>query len=151
MGFVDEKRLERFLENCPSIEKEIVNSGIILIKFWLEVGMEEQDRRIAARITDPLRQWKLSPMDVESYGRWYDYSRARDAMLKHTDSKHAPWIVVRSDDKRRARLNCLTHILKTIPYEKISRPKVKLPKRSKKGAYDDQTSLKDRKLVAARY
>ena len=151
MGFVDEKQLKRFLENCPSIEKEFVTSGVILIKFWLEVGMEEQDRRIAARMTDPLRQWKLSPMDVESYGRWYDYSRARDDMLKHTDSKHAPWIVVRSDDKRRARLNCLSHILKTIGYEKIRRPKVKLPKRSNKGAYDDQAALKGRKFVAARY
>jgi polyphosphate kinase len=151
MGFVDEKRLERFLENCPSIEKEIVNSGIILIKFWLEVGMEEQDRRIAARIADPLRRWKLSPMDVESYGRWYDYSRARDDMLKKTDSKHAPWFIVRSDDKRRARLNCLSHILKTIPYKKTSWPKVKLPKRSKQEAYDDQASLKGRRFIPAPY
>ena len=100
MGFVDEKLCEHFLKNIPVFEREIINSGIILIKLWLEVGMEEQDRRFAARIFDPLRQWKLSPMDLESYGRWYDYSRARDAMLKHTDSKNAPWFIVRSDDKR---------------------------------------------------
>jgi polyphosphate kinase 2 len=151
MGFVDEKLIERFLENCPAVEREFVSSGIILIKFWLEVGMDEQDKRINARITDPLRQWKLSPMDVDSYGRWYDYSRARDNMLKHTDTKHAPWIIVRSDDKKRARLNCIAHILNTIPYKKIKKPKVKLPKRSHKGAYDDQTSLKGRNYVTARY
>ena len=151
MGFVDEKQIERFLQNCPAVEKEVVNSGIILIKIWLEVGQEEQDRRFAARILDPLRQWKLSPMDLDSYGRWYDYSRARDAMFRFTDSKHAPWFIVRSDDKRRARLNCIAHILKAIPYKKIHRPKVELPKRSKKGAYDDQTSLKGRHFVATRY
>jgi len=151
MGFVDEEVCERFLKNIPVFEKEIINSGIILIKVWLEVGMEEQDRRFAARIFDPLRQWKLSPMDLESYGRWYDYSRARDAMLKHTDSKNAPWFIVRSDDKRRGRLNCIAHILKAIPYKKIHRPKVKLPKRSKKGAYDDQAPLKGRHFVTSRY
>jgi polyphosphate kinase len=131
MGFVDGKLCEHFLKNIPVFEREIINSGIILLKLWLEVGMEEQDKRFAARIFDPLRQWKLSPMDLESYGRWYDYSRARDAMLKHTDSKDAPWFIVRSDDKRRGRLNCIAHILKTIPYKKIHRPKVKVPKRSK--------------------
>src|SRR5262245_30380684 len=151
MGFVDEKLCERFLELCPSIEREIIDGGIILIKFWLEVGMEEQDRRFAARISDPLRQWKLSPMDLESYGRWYDYSRARDAMLNHTDSKNAPWFIVRSDDKRSGRLNCIAHILKTIPYKKIHRAKVRLPKRSKKDAYDDQATLKGRRFVATRY
>jgi len=151
MGFVDEKVCERFLKNCPGVEKEITNSGIILIKFWLEVRMDEQDKRFEARTSDPLRQWKLSPMDVESYGRWYDYSRARDAMLKHSDSKHAPWFIVRSDDQRRARLNCIAHILKTIPYKKIRREKVKMPKRSKKGAYDDQAPLKGRHFVATQY
>ena len=151
MGFVDEKLCERFLKLCPSIEREIVDAGIVLIKFWLEVGMEEQDRRFAARMFDPLRQWKLSPMDVESYGRWYAYSRARDAMLTCTDSKHAPWFIVRSDDKRRARLNCIGHILNTIPYKKISRPTVKLRKRSKKGAYDDQAALKGRHFVNTLY
>jgi len=151
MGFIDEKLCEHFLKNIPVFESEVINSGIILIKLWLEVGMEEQDRRFAARIFDPLRQWKLSPMDLKSYGHWYDYSRARDAMLKHTDSKAAPWVLVRSDDRLRGRLNCIAHILKTIPYKKIHRPTVKLPKRSKKGAYDDQTPLKGRHFVAARY
>jgi polyphosphate kinase 2 len=151
MGFVDKNVCERFLELCPAVEREIIGNGIILIKLWLEVSMEEQDRRFAARIFDPLRQWKLSPMDLESYGRWYDYSRARDAMLQYTDSKHAPWFIVRSDDKRRARLNCIAHILNTVPYKKIRRPTVKLKKRSKQGAYDDQTSLKGRHFVDTLY
>jgi polyphosphate kinase len=151
MGFVDRKVCERFLELCPPVEREIVDSGIILIKFWLEVSMEEQDRRFAARIFDPLRQWKLSPMDLESYGRWYDYSRARDAMLQQTDSKHAPWFIVRSDDKRRARLNCIAHILDKVPYKKMRRPAVKLKKRSKQGAYDDQAALKGRHFVNTLY
>jgi polyphosphate kinase 2 len=151
MGFVDDKLYARFLELCPEIENYIVEAGIRLIKIWLEVGMEEQSQRFAARIDDPMRQWKLSPMDVESYTRWYDYSRARDAMLKATDSKHAPWVIVRSDDKRRARLNCISHILNTIPYKKIKNQKVKLPARSSKGKYDDQATLKGRHFVAERY
>ncbi|MBX9844847.1 MAG: polyphosphate kinase 2 [Xanthobacteraceae bacterium] len=151
MGFVDDRRYARFLELCPEIENYIIEAGIKLIKIWLEVGMEEQSRRFAARIDDPLRQWKLSPMDVESYTRWYDYSRARDTMLKATDSKHSPWVIVRSDDKRRARLNCISHILNTVPYKKVKRAKVKLPPRSDKGAYDDQASLKGRRFVAERY
>jgi polyphosphate kinase 2 (PPK2 family) len=113
--------------------------------------MEEQDRRFTARIFDPLRQWKLSPMDIKSYQRWYDYSRARDAMLRYTDNKHAPWFIVRSDDKRRARLNCIAHILNTVPHKKIRRPTVKLPKRSKKGAYDDQATLRGRHFVDSLY
>lgn len=151
MGFVKDAQYNRFLELCPQIEQYIIDAGIILIKVWLEVGMDEQERRFAARVNDPLRQWKLSPMDVESYNRWYSYSRARDAMLKATDSKHAPWTIVRTDDKRRGRLNCISHILKTIPYKKIHRPKVKLPKRSNEGAYDDQASLKNRRFVADRF
>jgi polyphosphate kinase 2 len=151
MGFVDEKQYTRFLELCPEIEKYIVGAGIKLIKIWLEVGMNEQEKRFAARIDDPLRQWKLSPMDVESYARWYDYSRARDTMLKATDSKDAPWVIVRSDDKRRARLNCISHILSSIPYKKVRTPKVKLPPRSSKGAYDDQKTLNGRHFVAERY
>jgi polyphosphate kinase 2 len=147
MGFASAKEVERFLGLCPQIEKYIVDAGIILIKFWLEVGMEEQERRFLARINDPLRQWKLSPMDLESYGRWYDYSRARDAMLKATDVAYAPWHIVRSDNKRQARLNCISRILELIPYKKISRPKVKLPKRSTKNAYDDQASLRGRNFV----
>ncbi len=123
----------------------------MLIKFWLEVGKEEQERRFAARINDPLRQWKLSPMDVESYPRWYDYSRARDLMLEMTDTEHAPWYIVRSDDKRRARLNCIRYLLSLIPYKKVPRPKVKLPKRSNKHRYDDTASLKGRRFVAEKY
>jgi polyphosphate kinase len=151
MGFCTEEQHRRFLQLCPEIERYMVEGGIQLIKVWLEVGQDEQERRFAARIEDPLRQWKLSPMDVESYRRWYDYSRARDMMLKATDRRHAPWHVVRSDDKRRARLNCISHILKVIPYKKVSHPKVNLPKRSDKGKYDDQASLKGMKFVAERY
>ena len=151
MGFVDDDRYKNFLKHCPEIEGHIVNAGITLIKVWLEVGMKEQERRFAARVEDPLRQWKLSPMDVELYTRWYGYSRARDEMLKMTDSKHAPWFIVRTDDKRRGRLNCISHILKTVPYNKVKKPKIKLPLRSDKGAYDDQSSLKGRRFVKERY
>ena len=151
MGFCSPEEHKRFLALCPQIEKYIVEAGIILIKVWLEVGMEEQEKRFAARIDDPLRQWKLSPMDVQSFDRWYDYSRARDMMFKATNSKHAPWYVIRSDDKRLARLNVISHILETIPYKKLSRDKVKLPKRSHKGRYDDQASLRRMKFVEERY
>ena len=151
MGFCSPEQTRHFLELCPPVEKYIVDAGIILIKIWLEVGQDEQERRFAARINDPLRQWKLSPMDLESYRRWYDYSRARDTMLEATDSKHAPWYIVRSDDKRRARLNCIAHILRLIPYKKVQRTKVKLPKRSDKGKYDDQAPLKGRKFVPEKY
>jgi polyphosphate kinase len=151
MGFCTEERHRRFLELCPQTEKYIVDGGIMLIKVWLEVGQEEQQRRFSARINDPLRQWKLSPMDIESYRRWYDYSRARDMMLEKTDSKHAPWHIVRSDDKRRARLNCIAHILRSIPYKKVPHTKVKLPKRAGKGRYDDQSTLKGRNFVRETY
>jgi polyphosphate kinase len=151
MGFVDEKQHRRFLELCPQVEKYIVDGGVLLIKIWLEVGMEEQERRFSARITDPLRQWKLSPMDIQSYGRWYAYSRARDMMLAATDSKLAPWYIVRSDDKRRARLNCISHILSMIPHKRIRQEEVVLPKRSIKGEYDDQAPLKGKRFVAERY
>jgi polyphosphate kinase 2 len=151
MGFCTKEQHRRFLSLCPQMEKYIVDAGIRLIKIWLEVGEDEQERRFAARIDDPLRQWKLSPMDIASYGRWYDYSRARDMMLEATDSEHAPWHIVRSNDKRRARLNGISHILSLIPYKKIPRTKVKLPKRSSKGRYDDQASLKGRKFVAESY
>jgi polyphosphate kinase 2 (PPK2 family) len=132
------------------MEKYIMDAGIILIKIWLEVGMEEQERRFKARIDDPLRQWKLSPMDIESFQRWYDYSRARDMMFKATSSKHAPWNVVHSDDKRRARLNCIAHLLKTIPHKKVSRDRVQLPERSDRGRYNDK-ALRGVKFVAERY
>jgi polyphosphate kinase len=151
MGFCTEQEHKRFLDLCPPIEKFMVDGGILLIKIWLEVGQEEQERRFRARIEDPLRQWKLSPMDIESYQRWYDYSRARDLMLKTTDSKHAPWHIVRSDDKRRARLNCISHILNCIPAKSVARPKIKLPKRSHKRKYNDQAPLKGKRFVAQRY
>jgi polyphosphate kinase 2 len=151
MGFVDDEQYDRFLHNVPQGEKYIVDAGIMLIKIWLEVGMEEQERRFTARITDPVRQWKLSPMDVESYGRWYAYSRARDKMLEATDSKHASWYIVRSDDKRRARLNCISHILSSIPYKKVPRKEITLPKRSNKDKYDDQETLKGWHFVPERY
>ena len=141
----------RFLDLCPQFEKYIMDGGIQLIKVWLEVSDKEQKRRFEARIDDPLRQWKLSPMDLPSRERWYDYSRARDMMLEATDTKHAPWHILHSDDKRRARLNCIAHLLELIPYKKVPREKVKLPKRSMKGAYDDQATLKGRKLVPQRY
>jgi polyphosphate kinase len=151
MGFCTEAEHRRFLDICPQVEKWITETGIILIKVWLEVGQGEQERRFLARINDPLRQWKLSPMDLESYRRWYDYSKARDMMLRATDSKHAPWYIVHADDKRRARLNCIAHILSLIPYEKAPREKIKLPKRSNKGRYDDTAELKSRTVVPARY
>jgi polyphosphate kinase 2 len=151
MGFCTEAEHQRFLDLCPQVEKYIVDGGVQLIKIWLEVGQKEQERRFEARINDPLRQWKLSPMDLESFRRWYDYSRARDMMLKTTDSKHAPWHVVHSDDKKRARLNCISHILSLIPYEKIHHKNVKLPKRSSKGKYDDRASLKGVSVIPEKY
>jgi polyphosphate kinase 2 len=151
MGFCSKQQHRRFLELCPIVEKFIVDGGIRLIKIWLEVSDQEQKRRFEARIDDPLRQWKLSPMDLPSRERWFEYSRARDMMLEATDTKHAPWYILRSDDKRRARLNVIRHLLKLIPYEKVPREKIKLPERSKKGAYDDQAALKDRRLVPERY
>jgi polyphosphate kinase 2 len=151
MGFCTKEQYDGFLKNCPTVERFIVDGGIQLIKFWLEVSKEEQARRFAARIDDPLRQWKLSPMDVESWRRWYAYSRARDMMIEATDTSFAPWYVVHSDNKKRARLNCISHLLKLIPYEEVKRQKVKLPKRSDEGRYDDQASLKGRSLVAERY
>lgn len=141
MGFCTPEQHERFLELCPEIEKYIVEGGIQLIKIWLEVGKEEQERRFLARISDPLRQWKLSPMDLELYRLWYDYSHARDTMLEKTDTAHAPWHIVASNQKRRARLNCIAHILSLIPYEKSPSEKVELPKRSLKRKYDDRQSM----------
>ncbi len=142
MGFCTKEQTRIFLDRCPMFEQYIEDAGIILIKYWLEVSPEEQERRFKARISDPLRQWKLSPMDTESFRRWYDYSRARDAMLKATDSKHAPWFVVRSHDKKKARLNCISHLLSKIPYGKVPREKVKLPPRDNRKKYDDQAPMK---------
>src|SRR5208337_5053751 len=141
MGFCSKEEHERFFRVCPIVEKFIVDSGIQLIKFWLEVGDDEQKRRFEARIEGPLRQWKLSAMDLPSRSKWYAYSRARDQMLEATDSEHAPWNIVRSDNKRRARLNLIAHFLSLIPYEEVPHEKVELPKRSKKEAYDDIASI----------
>jgi polyphosphate kinase 2 len=151
MGFCTPKEHKRFLRLCPTVEKYVVDGGVRLLKIWLEVGQEEQDKRFRARIEDPMRQWKLSPMDVESYSRWYDYSKARDMMLEHTDTEFAPWYLVNSNDKKRARLNVISHILAQIPYKRVKQDKVKLPKRSDKGHYDDAASLKGRKFVDQKY
>jgi polyphosphate kinase len=151
MGFTSAKQVERFLALCPQFEKYVIDAGIILIKFWLEVGKKEQEKRFLARINDPLRQWKLSPMDLESYRRWYDFSQARDVMLNATDTDYARWYIVRTDDKRSGRLNCISKILDIIPYKKISQPKVKLPKRSNKKKYDDEASLQGKHFVAEKF
>jgi polyphosphate kinase 2 len=151
MGFCTEEEHQKFLQACPTFEAWLVKSGIILIKIWLEVGKGEQERRFQARIKDPLRQWKLSPMDLESYGRWYDFSRARDAMLAATDIEDAPWSILRSDDKKRARLNGIAHFLASIPYERIKRPLAELPKRSTKRKYDDAETLTGRRFVKSVY
>ena len=150
MGFCTKEQHTRFLELCPQVEKHIVGRRYHLIKFWLEASDEEQKRRFEARIEDPLRQWKLSPMDLPSRSKWYEYSRARDLMLKATDTKHAPWYILTGRQKR-ARLNCLAHMLNPIPYKKVPREKIELPDRSKKGAYDDPASLKGRKFVPEKY
>ena len=137
MGFCTEDQAKRFLQMVPGVEKAIVESGVILLKYWLEVSPEEQTRRLEARIDDGRKTWKLTDMDLKSYSRWFDYSRARDEMFLATDTSWAPWYVVRSDNKRRARLNALTHILSKIPYEEPSRSNVKLPKRQEPGDYED--------------
>jgi len=152
MGFCTDEQHKRFLELVPAFEKNlVVDNGIILLKYWLEVGDEEQERRFRARIDDPVRQWKLSNMDLPSRERWFDYSRARDLMLEATDTDFAPWHIVRSDDKKRARLNLITHLLSQIPYERLARKKVKLPKRDTKNAYDDQATMTSRRWIAERY
>jgi polyphosphate kinase 2 len=151
MGFCSKEQHLRFLELCPQMERYIVDGGIILVKFWLEVSDKEQRRRFEARITDPIRQWKLSPMDLPSRSKWFEYSRARDLMLKHTDTKWASWHILYSDDKKRARLNCIRHLLKLIPHKKLPREKIELPERSMKAAYNDQAPLKGRRFVPEKY
>jgi len=151
MGFCSKEQHARFLKLVPEFEKYIIDGGIQLIKIWLDSSDKEQKRRFEARIDDPLRQWKLSPMDLPSRTKWFEYSRARDKMLDATDKKHAPWHILRSDDKKRARLNCLHHILGLIPHKKVKREKIKLPDRSMKDAYDDEASLKKRKFVPEKY
>ncbi len=151
MGFCSKEQHRRFLELCPQIEKYLVDGGVILIKLWLEVSNDEQKVRFEARIKDPLRQWKLSVMDLPSRKRWYDYSRARDVMLKKTDTRFAPWHIVRSDDKRAARLNTIEHLLSRIPHKKLRQEKIKLPARSSKRAYDDDATIARRRFVRERY
>lgn len=137
MGFATPEQVERFLQLTPFVEKAIVDSGIIFIKYWLEVDMEEQAKRFQERNEDYRKIWKLSPMDVEAQARWYDYSRARDAMFAATDTPTCPWYVVPSNDQRRARLNCITHFLSLIPYEEVPREPIKFPKRQAKGNYKE--------------
>ncbi len=135
MGFATPQEVDYFLRYAPAVERSIIHSGIILIKYWLEVSMENQEERLKARDEDPRKIWKLSPMDMKSYTHWYDYSRARDAMFAATDTADCPWFVVDGNDKRRARLNCITHLLSQIPYEEVPREPVKFPKRGHKGDY----------------
>jgi polyphosphate kinase 2 len=137
MEFCSEEDTRRFLRLVPLVERAMVESGILLLKYWLEVSPEEQTRRLQGRIHDPRKVWKLSPMDLKSYSRWYDYSRARDEMFKATDKKFAPWYVARSEDKKRVRLNIITHLLGSIPYKKAPRDKVRLPQRQKRKGYKE--------------
>lgn len=135
MGFCSDEQARKFLDTISAVEKAMIDSGVLLLKYWLEVSQEEQTRRIESRIKDPRKVWKLSPMDLKSYSRWYDYSRARDEMFAASDSPWAPWYVVNSNDKRRARLNVITHLLSKVPYEAPKRHKIKLPKRQKAEGY----------------
>lgn len=151
MGFCTPEEYKRFLHYIPTFEHMIVNSGIQLIKYWLDISMEEQERRFQDRIHDPRKVWKLSPMDVESYRRWYDYSHARDKMLKATDTDLAPWYVVPADHKKQARLNCISHFLSLIPYEELPIQSVDLGKRDMKNEYDDHLSLKDRRVIPQKF
>ena len=151
MEFCTDEQYEDFLRDCPAFETYFTDRGVILIKYWFDVGMEEQARRFQGRIDDPRKVWKLSPMDVESYKRWYQYSAARDRMLDATDTEHAPWHIVRSDSKKRARLNCISHLLSRIPYDELPREKVVLGRRSMKGKYDDRATLQGRNFIPEPY
>jgi polyphosphate kinase len=144
MGFATTAEVEEFFRSCPEFERMLVRSGIILVKYWFSVSDAEQERRFQARIADPTKRWKLSPMDVQSRSRWVEYSQAKDEMFRHTDIKQAPWYVVNSDDKKKARLNCIHHILQNIPYEDILPDPFDLPPRKKSTGYirppiDEQT------------
>jgi len=151
MDFCTKEQYERFLELCPEAEDYLIGGGIILLKYWLEVSSDEQARRFEARITDERKQWKLSPMDLPSLSKWYQYSKARDAMLEATDTDKSPWYIVRSDDKKRARLNCISHILQQIPYKELPKEKIKLPERSTKDEYNDIVSIADRRFIPEIY
>ncbi|MBV9672919.1 MAG: polyphosphate kinase 2 [Verrucomicrobia bacterium] len=137
MGFCTDEEYERFLKVCPAWERDIINAGIVLIKYWFEISADEQTRRFSERMTDPRKLWKLSPMDLESHRRWYDYSRARDAMFAATDTPESPWHVIKADDKRRARLNCIADLLSSIPYKPIPQEKALLPPRQKSKGYEE--------------
>jgi polyphosphate kinase 2 len=150
MGFCTEEEYQEFLRSCPEFERMLVRSGIVLIKYWFSVSDDEQERRFQDRINDPTKNWKLSPMDLHSRARWVDYSRAKDEMFAHTDIKQAPWWVVRADDKRRARLNCIAHLLKQIPYKEMDRPKVEMPPRQEKAGYV-RPPFKDQSFVPKVY
>ena len=148
MGFCTEEQVEEFYRSCPEFERMLVRSGIILIKYWFSVSDDEQEKRFQARIDDPTKRWKLSPMDVEGRSHWVDYSRAKDDMFVHTDIKQAPWYVVESDDKRRARLNCISHLLSMVPYKDLTPPQIELPPRQEDAGYvrpplTDQTHVPD--------
>ncbi len=151
MGFCAREEYERFLRDAPEYERALVDEGFILIKYWFDVGMEEQERRFRGRIEDPRKIWKLSPMDLESYRRWYQYSIARDHMLAATDTDWAPWYIVHADNKRRARLNCISHFLSLFDYTDIPREKIELGKRDMSGKYDDVASLEGRTVIPERY
>jgi polyphosphate kinase 2 (PPK2 family) len=151
MGFCTKEEYVRFLQYTPIFERAIVDSGIILIKYWLDTSMEEQERRFKDRLDDPRKTWKLSPMDVESYRRWYAYSKARDDMLVATDKDYAPWYIVPADDKKHARLNCISHFLSLIPYEDLPKEKVKLGERNMKDKYDDRLSPEERHFIPQKY
>ena len=151
MGFCSDHEYERFLKMTPMFERVLLDNDIILLKYWFDVSMDEQQRRFEGRIEDARKVWKLSPMDTESFHLWYDYSRARDAMFEATDTEHAPWTIVPSDNKKRARLNCITHLLSHIPYKELPHKKVKLGKRELKGKYDDTASIKGRRFVPEKY
>lgn len=151
MGFCTKKEYVRFLQFVPGFEQTIINSEVILIKYWLDTSIEVQEKRFKDRIKDPRKIWKLSPMDVASYNRWYDYSQARDDMLLASDSMHAPWYIVPADDKKRARLNCISHFLSCIPYEELEREKVELGERDLDNAYDDALDLNKRHVVPQKY
>jgi len=147
MGFCTEQQRDDFLEVCPGFEQEIVRDGINLVKYWLEVGSDEQKKRLQERIDERVKNWKFSGMDLEARRRWYDYSRARDVMMDATDTEVNPWHIVKADDQRAARLNCLSHLLSVIPYHDISTDTIDLPPRGKDNKYDDQATMRTRRYV----
>ena len=151
MNFCSEEQYRLFLSTCPQFEKSLIDEGFRLFKYWFDIGSEEQERRMLARTTDPRKVWKLSPMDLTSRRHWYDYSRARDDMFAATDTSYAPWNIVRANDKRRARLNCISHLLNSIPYDETPREEVHLPEPDSDGAFDDMATLASRSFVAERF